>query len=106
MFGFSVYSSIDQASESGKIPFPLEGERMVGGHAVAAVGYDDNMEIENADAPRLVTKGALLVRNSWGPEWGEAGYGWLPYEYVLGGLATDWWSLLKNEWVNTGEFGE
>jgi C1A family cysteine protease len=33
-----------------------------------------------------------------------SGYGWLPYEYVLRGLAEDWWSLLKNEWVDTGQF--
>jgi len=26
---------------------------------------------------------------------GEKGYGWLPYEYVLEGLADDWWSLLR-----------
>jgi C1A family cysteine protease len=39
-----------------------------------------------------------------GTGWGENGYGWLPYEYVLKGLADDWWSLLKNEWVDTGKF--
>jgi len=30
--------------------------------------------------------------------------GWLPYDYVLKGLAEDWWALLKNEWIDTGEF--
>ena len=49
--------------------------------------------------------GALLVRNSWGPGWGDGGYGWLPYEYVLKELALDWWSLVKAEWIDTGEFG-
>ncbi|RJQ51637.1 MAG: cysteine protease [Actinobacteria bacterium] len=106
MFGFTVYSSIDQAVQTGKIPFPASGERVVGGHAVAAVGYDDNLEIENSSSPGAASKGALLIRNSWGTGWGEEGYGWLPYEYVLRGLATDWWSLLKNEWVDTGQFGE
>ena len=51
------------------------------------------------------TRGALLFRNSWGPSWGDKGYGWLPYEYVLRGLAIDWWVLLEEKWVNTGEFG-
>ncbi len=106
MFGFTVYGSIEQATETGKIPFPAEGERVAGGHAVAAVGYDDKLEISNSASSKTKTTGALLIRNSWGPDWGEDGYGWLPYEYVLKGLATDWWSLLKNEWVDTGQFGE
>lgn len=32
------------------------------------------------------------------------GYGWLPYEYVSSGLAVDRWSLMKAEWIDTGEF--
>jgi C1A family cysteine protease len=104
MFGFTVYSSIEQAGSTGRVPFPVAGERILGGHAVAAVGFDDRMKIQNASPPGKETVGALLVRNSWGGEWGEKGYGWLPYEYVLEGLADDWWSLLKNEWIDTGAF--
>jgi len=36
---------------------------------------------------------------------GEDGYEWLPYEYVLAGIAEDWWSLLKSEWVDLDVFG-
>jgi C1A family cysteine protease len=103
MFGFTVYSSLDQAGATGKIPFPTSGERILGGHAVAAVGYDDSLEIRNADSDKA-TVGALLVRNSWGEGWGDSGYGWLPYEYVLRELALDLWSILKQEWVDTGQF--
>jgi C1A family cysteine protease len=104
MFGFTVYSSIRMASAGGKIPFPAMGERILGGHAVDAVGYDNAVSIQN-DAPGSVpTTGAILIRNSWGPEWGVGGYGWLPYEFILKGLAVDWWVVLKSEWIDTGVF--
>jgi C1A family cysteine protease len=104
MFGFTVYSSISQAAATGKIPYPTAGERILGGHAIVAAGYDDNMKIKNANPGAAETTGALLIRNSWGTGWGDKGYGWLPYDYVLKNLAVDWWSLLKNEWVDTGLF--
>lgn len=106
MFGFTVYSSISQANTNGgKIPYPTRGERVEGGHAIDAVGYDDNLKIKNTNVGGIETTGALLIRNSWGTGWGSTGYGWLPYKYVLDGLATDWWSLIKSEWIDTGQFG-
>jgi C1A family cysteine protease len=104
MFGFTVYSSIEQAGQTGRIPFPSPGDRLVGGHAVLAVGYDDNLKIKNNDSG-LVTKGALMIQNSWGTSWGEKGFGWLPYDYILKGVAVDWWSLIKSEWVDSRQFG-
>ena len=104
MFGFTVYSSYIQAAATGKIPYPTVGEKIVGGHAIVAVGYDDTMKIKNINPGAVETTGALLIRNSWGTGWGSSGYGWLPCDYVLKGLAVDWWSLLKNEWINTGNF--
>jgi C1A family cysteine protease len=104
MFGFTVHESVWQATKDGAIPYPAPEERVAGGHAVVAVGFDDNKTIEGqAGAPK--TTGALLIRNSWGQGWGDGGYGWLPYRYVSDGLAVDWWCLIKQEWVDTGNFG-
>lgn len=105
MFGFTVYDSVSRAeNDGGKIPYPAPGEKVLGGHAVDAVGYDDNLKIRNGDAGPE-TKGALLIRNSWGAGWGDRGYGWLPYDYVVKGLAEDWWTLTQSGWMDTGMFG-
>jgi C1A family cysteine protease len=103
MFGFTCYTSLNQSNSTGKIPYPASGERVIGGHAIVAAGYDDNITIRNSNNGQ-VTTGAFLIRNSWGTGWGMSGYGWLPYEYVLKRLAVDWWSLLKAEWINTNKF--
>ena len=62
-----------------------------------AVGYDDQKSVGKE-------KGALLIRNSWGKSWGDRGYGWLPYRYVAAGLADDFWSMVKGEFVDTDLF--
>lgn len=104
MFGFTVYLSYQFSGANGHFPFPCAGEPSVGGHGVVAVGYDDNKKITNPYS-KEETIGALLIRNSWGTDWGEDGYGWLPYQYVLKGLAVDWWSLFKQDYVDTKQFG-
>ena len=90
MFGFTVYSSL---SDKAWIPYPEEGDTVEGGHAVVAVGYDDD---ENA----------LLIRNSWGTSWGDNGYGYLPYDYVRDGLATDFWTMAEAGFVDSELFAE
>ena len=98
MFGFSVYSSMPGSGDGkGEIPYPGKGDTLEGGHAVLAVGYDDQKKIGS-------TKGALLIRNSWGEDWGDHGYGWLPYAYIEDGLADDFWSLVKAEFVDSDLF--
>lgn len=103
IFGFTCYSSLNSADD-GNIPYPDKDEDVDGGHAVMAVGFDDDKAITNCNNKKLKTKGAILIRNSWGTAWGDGGYGWLPYEYVLTGLADDWWSMTKAEWIDTKQF--
>ena len=60
---------------------PHAAEKVEGGHAVMAVGYDDAAK-------------TFLIRNSWGANWGQAGYFTMPYSYLLDkNLASDLWRL-------------
>jgi C1A family cysteine protease len=105
MFGFSVYHSFYQAQVTAKVPVPASsGDPWIGGHAVDAVGYDDTIRIKNSIAGSVETVGALLIRNSWGL-WGPmGGYLWMPYDYILKGLASDFWTLNSSEYIQTGMF--
>jgi C1A family cysteine protease len=102
-FGFPLYPSILQAKSTGLIPFPAADVQPLANHAVLALGYDDTIEIGGADGTTKTT-GALLIKNSWSDQWGDHGYGWLPYDFVLQGHTRDFWTLLRNDWVNTGAF--
>ena len=97
MFGFTVYSSLPTTTSTGEIPYPKSTDRVAGGHAVVAVGYDDAKVINGV-------AGAIKIRNSWGTGWGAAGYGWLPYRYFTNRLATDIWSLVRSEYIDLAPF--
>ncbi len=83
VFGFTVHSSFEsgQVAQTGVVPMPGFLDPAVGGHAVLAVGYDDSQQ-------------RFIVRNSWGPAWGEAGYCRMPYDYLVNqNLASDFWTI-------------
>ena len=83
VFGFTVYDGFESASvaKSGKLNLPKPGEKVLGGHAVCAVGYDDKAK-------------RVIVRNSWGTDWGMKGFFTMPYDYVSNSsLADDFWTL-------------
>ncbi len=82
-FGMSVYESFESAKVAamGIIPMPAQGEALLGGHAVLCVGYHDNEQL-------------FIVRNSWGADWGDHGYFYLPYAYLMDhGLSSDFWTI-------------
>lgn len=87
-FGFSVYDSFLslQVAKAGLVVRPGPSEQLQGGHAVALVGYDDNKMMPDG------SKGAFLVRNSWGNSWGLQGYFWMAQNYVADvTLCNDFW---------------
>ena len=83
VFGFKVYSSFesDEVARTGYMHMPLTGDLIEGGHAVMAVGY---------------TEEYFIIRNSWGDKWGDGGYFYMPYAYILDPeLAGDFWTIRR-----------
>lgn len=77
---FEYFQSGDMAL-SGILKMPQPNEKHLGGHAVLAVGYDDSKKM-------------IKVRNSWGSDWGDNGYFYMPYDYISDTkLADDFWTI-------------
>ncbi|HLO11342.1 MAG TPA: C1 family peptidase [Pseudoneobacillus sp.] len=82
LIGMDVFDSFESeyTARTGIVTIPKAGEQFLGGHAVLIVGYDDNRQ-------------CLIVRNSWGSNWGDRGYFYLPYEFYNKQYAFDAWVL-------------
>jgi C1A family cysteine protease len=90
--GIAVYNSFQNSSvaKNGLVPMPPVNkfDKLLGGHAVAIIGFDD--EIQCPGAP----PGSWLCRNSWGTSWGLDGNFWIPYSYLTNkNLSTDNWVI-------------
>lgn len=74
VFGCALFESFDDAKRNhGVVPMPdpqdvARGEH--GRHAMLAVGYSDVDKV-------------FIVRNSWGADWGDKGYCYMPYNYLM-----------------------
>ena len=79
VIGVEVYQGM-MDTKTGKVPMPKSGERVLGGHAICAVGYDD-------------VKKFIKFKNSWSAAWGEKGYGYLPYAYIVKYMMDAWSSV-------------
>ena len=86
VFGFLVYSSFFNPSvtKTGVVPMPnTSKEKCQGGHAVSIVGFDSGKKL-------------FICRNSWGTSWGDKGYFYMPYAYILNpSLSFDFWVILS-----------
>lgn len=84
VFGFVVYESFINIGADGMMPTPKPNERVLGGHAVLAVGYDAKKQF-------------FIARNSWGSGWGDHGHFYVPFSIMVNRQLTD------DRWVVTVE---
>jgi C1A family cysteine protease len=86
VLGIEIYSSFEsqEVTNTGYVPMPnTKKEQLLGAHAVTCVGYDDE-------------KNVWIMQNSWGTLWGDSGYFYLPYNYLLSStLAGDMWQITR-----------
>ena len=88
LLGMTVFQSFesDAVTQTGKLPLPQPGEPLIGSHAVFCAGYQ-------AD-PGAAGGGYLIVKNSWGADWGDKGYFYMPYAYVRPDWLHDMWTAV------------
>lgn len=81
--GISLYSSSQtpEVGRTGRIPDPKQSDKLLGGHAL----YFDRYSYPDR---------AVRFQNSWGPTWGDGGYGYVSFGYLSNpDLADDFWAM-------------
>ncbi len=84
VFGFAVFESFQSITDTGYMLMPEYGEQLLGWHAVFVCGYKDDALWPGG--------GYLIVKNSWGDDWGNRGYFYMPYDYVSIDKVVDIWT--------------
>lgn len=99
-FGFMVSESLNDITDDGIMPIP--NDSLIGGHAVVIVGYDDEKIMKDG------TKGSFIIRNSWGIGWGEQGYFYMPYNFVIDKkYCLDFWVIGQlNNGINSSHLSD
>lgn len=82
--GIAVFEEIYTTTD-GIIKYPSRPDQCYGGHAVCAVGYNESTRL-------------VKFKNSWGPDWGKNGYGFLSYDYIRDFLWDAW--ICKDAKIN------
>lgn len=83
IMGFRVYDSFmsKNVARTGIMPYPnTKREKLLGGHAVLLVGYDKRKKV-------------FIARNSWGTNWGDKGYFYMPFDIVKPNMSSDYWII-------------
>jgi len=86
-FSFPKAGFSAEVRKTGIIPYPKPMDPIAGGHAVLFVGYD-------------FRKKTIKFANSWGRDWGDRGYGYLPFDFITNGMARDFWTIRGGTFVN------
>jgi C1A family cysteine protease len=119
-------------ARTGIMTMPKPGEQIVGGHCVMGIGFIDaagNMRFSSAaeelayhtgrafvnlqHAVRVLTgvrllrvsapTNVIICRNSWGTGWGDEGYFYMPYDFIVDPKqCSDFWSIQKMTNPKTG----
>jgi len=97
-FGLQLFDSFQDAGSQGLVPMPdLDEDEHDGGHAMLCVGYSDADKV-------------FIVRNSWGESWGDRGYCYIPYDYLMSEKYNDGdsWIIrqLENLDMDEGTWGD